>query len=156
MPKRTLSFSWPNSALLVWVILCAGGLVLVIVGGVGDRPLLLRIGSSAFLGGIAVWALTNGVQFLRGFVIARRRYGWKALIQRPWGEGLYLLLIIFFFWLAVRLILFIWGSFHRTTSNQAMQRTASKAATGVVHVCHQRFGSVACCRGLAVADLVSR
>ena len=40
--------------------------------------------------------------------------------------------------------------------NQAMQRTASKAATDVWRVCHSRFGCVAACHGLAVADLVSR
>ena len=40
--------------------------------------------------------------------------------------------------------------------NQAMQRTASKAATDVVRICHPRFGCVAPCTGLAVADLVSR
>jgi hypothetical protein len=40
--------------------------------------------------------------------------------------------------------------------NLAMQRTASKAAADVLRVCHPRFGCVADCRGLAVADLVSR
>jgi hypothetical protein len=40
--------------------------------------------------------------------------------------------------------------------NQAMQRTASKAAFYVRRVCHPRFACVACCSGLAVADLVSR
>ena len=40
--------------------------------------------------------------------------------------------------------------------NQAMQRTASKAATDALRVCHPRFGCVACCSGLAIADLVSR
>ena len=44
----------------------------------------------------------------------------------------------------------------RDASNQAMQRTASKPATHVLHVCHSRFGFVAPCTGLAVADLVSR
>ncbi len=41
-------------------------------------------------------------------------------------------------------------------ANQAMQRTASKAATGILRVCHPHFGCVARCTGLAVADLVSR
>jgi hypothetical protein len=46
---------------------------------------------------------------------------------------------------------------HRTqSSNQAMQRTASKAATDVLRVCHPRFGPVARLTGLTVADLVSR
>jgi hypothetical protein len=40
--------------------------------------------------------------------------------------------------------------------NQAMQRTASKPAIDLLRVCHPRVGSVACCSGLAVADLVSR
>ena len=40
--------------------------------------------------------------------------------------------------------------------NQAMQRTASKLATAVQRVCPPRFGCVAGCGGLAVADLVSR
>jgi hypothetical protein len=40
--------------------------------------------------------------------------------------------------------------------NQAMQRTASKAATNLLRVCYPRFGCVARCTGLAVADLVSR
>jgi hypothetical protein len=40
--------------------------------------------------------------------------------------------------------------------NQAMQRTASKPAIDVPGVCHPRFGCVVGCRGLAVADLVSR
>ena len=43
-----------------------------------------------------------------------------------------------------------------SASNQAMQRTASKAATDVLCVCHSRFGGVARWSGLAVADLVSR
>ena len=42
------------------------------------------------------------------------------------------------------------------TSNQAMQRTASKPATDFLRVCHPPFGCVARCIGLAVADLVSR
>ena len=42
------------------------------------------------------------------------------------------------------------------TPNQAMQRTASKAATDVLCVCHPRFGCVVRFTGLAVADLVSR
>ena len=52
--------------------------------------------------------------------------------------------------------------FHRVdavttrASNQAMQRTASKPASDVLRVCHPRFGCVAGCIGLAVADLVSR
>ena len=44
----------------------------------------------------------------------------------------------------------------RSASNQAMQRTASKAAIDVVRVCHPPVGCVAPCSGLAVADLVSR
>jgi hypothetical protein len=40
--------------------------------------------------------------------------------------------------------------------NQAMQRTASKAATGGLCACHLRLGCAAGCGGLAVADLVSR
>jgi hypothetical protein len=40
--------------------------------------------------------------------------------------------------------------------NQAMQRTASKAATDVLRVCHPPVGCVARFPGLAVADLVSR
>src|ERR1700730_18484428 len=40
------------------------------------------------------------------------------------------------------------------TPNQAMQRTASKAATDVRSVCHPLFGCVAHFPGLAVADLV--
>jgi hypothetical protein len=40
--------------------------------------------------------------------------------------------------------------------NQGMQRTASKAAIDVLRVCHPRFGCVAGCSGLAVADLVPR
>ncbi len=43
-----------------------------------------------------------------------------------------------------------------TTSNQAMQRTASKPATDAAQVCHPRCGRVAACSGLAVADLGSR
>jgi hypothetical protein len=42
------------------------------------------------------------------------------------------------------------------TSNQAMQRTASKAAIDGFRVCHPHFGCVARFLGLAVADLVSR
>ena len=41
-------------------------------------------------------------------------------------------------------------------SNQAIQRTASKAATDLLRVCHPRSGCVARFTGLAVADLVSR
>jgi len=41
-------------------------------------------------------------------------------------------------------------------SNQAMQRTASKAATDALRVCHPRFGCESRFSGLAVADLVSR
>ena len=41
-------------------------------------------------------------------------------------------------------------------SNQAMQRTASKPATGVLGICHPHVGCVARFPGLAVADLVSR
>jgi hypothetical protein len=44
----------------------------------------------------------------------------------------------------------------RTTPNQAMQRTASKAAIELLHVCHPPVGCVARFTGLAVADLVSR
>jgi hypothetical protein len=44
----------------------------------------------------------------------------------------------------------------RKRPNQAMQRTASKPATDVWRVCLSRFGCVAHCSGLAVADLVSR
>jgi len=42
------------------------------------------------------------------------------------------------------------------SSNQAMQRTASKPATDIWRICHSRFGCVAPCSGLAVADLWSR
>jgi hypothetical protein len=42
------------------------------------------------------------------------------------------------------------------TSNQAMQRTASKAATDVLRDCHPHFTCAACSVGLTVADLVSR
>ena len=42
------------------------------------------------------------------------------------------------------------------SSNQAMQRTASKPAIVVQSVCHPHFGCVARFTGLAVADLVSR
>ena len=45
---------------------------------------------------------------------------------------------------------------HPKRPNQAMQRTASRAATDVLCVCHPRFGCVARFSGLAVADLVSR
>jgi hypothetical protein len=41
-------------------------------------------------------------------------------------------------------------------SNQAMQRTASKAAIYGLRVCHPPFGCVARFIELAVADLVSR
>ena len=41
-------------------------------------------------------------------------------------------------------------------SNQAMQRTASKAAIDVLRLCHPRVGCVPGFTGLAVADLVSR
>jgi hypothetical protein len=47
-------------------------------------------------------------------------------------------------------------SVERLRPNQAMQRTPSKAAIDVLRVCRPRFGSVARCSGLAVADLVSR
>ena len=40
--------------------------------------------------------------------------------------------------------------------NQAKQRTASKAATDVLRVCHPRSGCGSRFTGLAVADLVSR
>ena len=43
-----------------------------------------------------------------------------------------------------------------TSSNQAMQRTASKPATDVLRVCHPPFGCEPRFTGLAVADLVSR
>jgi hypothetical protein len=52
--------------------------------------------------------------------------------------------------------------FHRVdsvatrASNQAMQRTASKAASDVWSVCHRRSDCMASAGGLAVADLVSR
>jgi len=39
---------------------------------------------------------------------------------------------------------------------KAMQRTASKAATDALRVCHRWFGCVDSCTGLAIADLVSR
>jgi hypothetical protein len=42
------------------------------------------------------------------------------------------------------------------SSNHAIQRTASKAAISVRPVRHPRFGRVAACSGLAVADLESR
>lgn len=42
------------------------------------------------------------------------------------------------------------------SSNQAMHRTASKPATDVLSACHPRFGCVAHCAGLAVADLLAR
>jgi len=45
---------------------------------------------------------------------------------------------------------------HLLTSNQAMQRTTSKAATNDQRVCHPPVGCVVGCHGLAVADLVSR
>ena len=40
--------------------------------------------------------------------------------------------------------------------NQAMQRTANKAAIEVLSVCHPGFGCEARLTGLAVADLGSR
>ena len=40
--------------------------------------------------------------------------------------------------------------------NQAMQRTASKAAIYILRICHPLFRCVARFPGLAVADLVSR
>ena len=41
-------------------------------------------------------------------------------------------------------------------ANQAMQRTASKAAFYALRVCHPRWTRVASRGGRAVADLVSR
>jgi hypothetical protein len=45
---------------------------------------------------------------------------------------------------------------HASKSNQAMQRTASRAAFHLSGVCHPPFGYEARFTGLAVADLVSR
>ncbi len=70
------------------------------------------------------------------------RLRWCVLI---WNAG-------FITWV----ILFLWYLAATNASNQAMQRTASKAATDAVRVCHPPSGCVARCTGLAVADLVSR
>jgi len=48
------------------------------------------------------------------------------------------------------------GARSMTTSNQAKQRIASRAAFDFQRFCHPAFGDMARCIGLAVADLVSR
>ena len=94
-------------ALRLALVLALLGFLLSVVGGMTDQQLLLVIGASLFLSGAALWALTWGAQFVRGFICAVRKVGWRSLAQNPWSLLLYVFLTLFFLWLGTQFVLFI-------------------------------------------------
>src|SRR4051794_36633265 len=106
--------------------LCIVGFLILLVGGITGHQGAIRSGTAIFLSGIALWAFANGFQFIRAFILGARLHGWRASFQNPWAAFMFIFLMIFFLWFGSRVVFFIVRALH-TTSNQAMQRTASKA-----------------------------
>jgi thiol:disulfide interchange protein len=108
-------------------VLCVVGFATLLVGAISRHSAAMRFGAAIFLLGVAVWALANGFQFVRAFILGARLHGWRASFQNPWSAIIFILLMIFFLWFGTRVVLFIMRSLHATTSNQSLQLTAGRS-----------------------------
>jgi hypothetical protein len=86
-------------------ILCIAGIVTLIVGVVGERQWVMRVGTCLFLSGFVVWGFANGSGFLWAFIHTIRKHGFRVFKEQPWSSAFIVLVMLFLFYAGYQ---FVW------------------------------------------------